>query len=305
MTVSETAITVGLVPEHFSSPMYQLEQKLKTEDGIKIELVNCPGGSGEMISLINSGKVDVVIALTEALLAQSLKGGPADYRLVGTYVKSPLTWAIATNPSSPTFSAFTREEGPWDPLKGSRIGVSRLGSGSHIIPFVMKRMKGWQEDFTFVPLKDIHGLVQGVTEDSCDAFLWEKTMTKGYFDSGKLHHLSNVTPPWPAFSIAASNHMIESRSSELVDLLDGITAATSQFMSDESAAVEYISKRFHQEVVDVEKWIKTVEYPVDARHVDPAVIKSCSATLKESGLIAKEAEWEQVCDATIAKKSET
>jgi hypothetical protein len=85
------------------------------------------------------------------------------YRLVGTYTSKPLTWSVASHPSlckdgrvgmrgmregddpkkmdSPEMKE--EESRLLDLLKGGRIGVSRLGSGSHIIPFVVALEKGW------------------------------------------------------------------------------------------------------------------------------------------------------------------
>ncbi|TPX50689.1 hypothetical protein SeLEV6574_g00751 [Synchytrium endobioticum] len=301
------AIRVAAVPEHFTSPLYQLEAKSKDgEHGVRFNIVNCPGGSGEMIGLMNDGKVDVIVALTEALLASSLKddASTVPYRLIGTYVQSPLTWAIATNPAREAFSSFPRENGNWDVLRGCRVGISRVGSGSHIIPFVMRKMRGWNEHFTFVTLNNIDELVAGLAEaDACDAFLWEQTMTKKYFDSEKLHHLSNVIPPWCAFSIAASTEIIKSRPSDLVKLLEEISNATAIFMTDQASAVEYIADRFHQDAKDVQKWLTTVSYPKDARLVDSAVINSCSDILKDAGLVERGGEdvrVEEVVEARIA-----
>ena len=171
----------------------------------------------------------------------------------------------------------------------------------------MRKLSGWQEQFTFVALKTIDGLVAGVAEnDECDAFLWEKTMTKKYFDSKKLHHLSNVTPPWPAFSIAASTKLIQTRPNDLAQLLDQISRATAAFMADQPSAITYIATRFHQSVDDVQKWIKTVSYPEDAKFVDSGIVKSCSGILKDAGLIERggeEVQVEEVVETKIAVTS--
>lgn len=52
-----------------------------------------------MIASAKSGEVDVIIALTEGLVADIAQG--SDLRLFGTYVQSPLCWAISTGKSSP------------------------------------------------------------------------------------------------------------------------------------------------------------------------------------------------------------
>ncbi|KAI8921120.1 hypothetical protein DFJ77DRAFT_448669 [Powellomyces hirtus] len=183
LTQLET-IRLGCVPEHFCSPVFQAVQKgVFGQYGLKVEVVNCPGGTGEMVNMLNNDQLDVAIALTEGLVA-SLSNKDGLFRIIGTYVSSPLTWSIATSPSGRLGQSPREGLGPdaWEPLKNAKIGISRLGSGSHIIPFVLADRMGWlkngTEPFTFTPLSNITGLVNGVKTGAVDAFLWERVMTK-------------------------------------------------------------------------------------------------------------------------------
>jgi hypothetical protein len=89
-----TRLRVGYVPEHFSVPLLELA---KTEWGQDhLELVPQPSGTGQMLTSFNASepaarKIDVAVALTEALIAGIAKGR-TDYELTGTYVKSSLNW---------------------------------------------------------------------------------------------------------------------------------------------------------------------------------------------------------------------
>ena len=74
-----------------------------------------PLGTGQMLKSLRDGEVDVIVALTEGLVLDVAKGSgsgsassdstpaaPAPVvRLLGTYVQSPLTWAISTGATSP------------------------------------------------------------------------------------------------------------------------------------------------------------------------------------------------------------
>lgn len=80
--------------------------------------------------------------------------------LVGGYTKSPLTWSIAVAPNSTITSVHH--------LK--KIGISRYGSGSHIMAIVLAQQLGIS--FEFVVCNDIRGLIDAVTAATCDAFLW-------------------------------------------------------------------------------------------------------------------------------------
>jgi hypothetical protein len=84
-------LRVGFVPEHFSTPIHFA----KKHYGLDAELIPFPSGTGHMITALRSGEIDVGIGLTEgwvAALGKSQESGDADggYRLVGTYVETPL-----------------------------------------------------------------------------------------------------------------------------------------------------------------------------------------------------------------------
>jgi ABC-type nitrate/sulfonate/bicarbonate transport system substrate-binding protein len=92
------------------------------------------------------------------------------YKLVGTYVESPLCWAISVGNKS----AINDE----NELNGKRVGVSRIGSGSYVMSYVLADQKGWLEKskspFEVVPLGDFKALRNGVNEgDKADFFMWE------------------------------------------------------------------------------------------------------------------------------------
>lgn len=71
------------VEESFASPLLQLAAR----DDSGIELVSCPSGTGQVMSRLKAGEIDMAIALTEALIAGIVKK-TADYKIVGTYVTS-------------------------------------------------------------------------------------------------------------------------------------------------------------------------------------------------------------------------
>lgn len=51
-----------------------------------------------MITAFKERKIDVAIALTEALIA-GIALGKGDYKFVGTYVLTPLNWSVGLPPS--------------------------------------------------------------------------------------------------------------------------------------------------------------------------------------------------------------
>ncbi|KAI9007079.1 hypothetical protein BC832DRAFT_427760 [Gaertneriomyces semiglobifer] len=289
-----TKLRLGCVPEHFSSPLYQAVAKgLFEEEGLEVEIVSCPGGTGEMVSMLKSEDLDVAIALTEGLVASLANNDDSNFRIVGTYVTSPLTWSIATSTTGPHAATPRESPGPeaWTGLKGAKIGISRYGSGSHIIPYVMADKMGWLDGseegkapFDFVVLKNITGLVQGVTDGTIDAFLWERVMTKPHYDSGELHHLSNITPPWPAFSFAATTKTLANPAS-LKALHKVTSVAAKAFTQNHTDSIAYVQERFKLPEDDVKTWFSSVRYPQDTSVVSRKVVDECVSVLKKAGVI--------------------
>lgn len=70
------------------------------------------------MAAIKANEVDVAIALTESLIAGIAKK-TAEFKLVGTYVTSPLNWAVIVGKDSKYQSLGY--------LRGEKIGISRIG----------------------------------------------------------------------------------------------------------------------------------------------------------------------------------
>lgn len=117
-------LRIGYVPEHFSSPLTFAQQHY----GLDADLIPFPTGTGALAGALKSdsaaeGSIDVAIGLTEGFVADLGKtraaGQSNTYRLFGTYVRSPLRWAISTG--------TRRDDVTVDDLREKRVGVSRIG----------------------------------------------------------------------------------------------------------------------------------------------------------------------------------
>lgn len=73
-----------------------------------------------MITSLQFNDLDIAIGLTEGFVtALGNQGDAAGFKLVGTYVDTPLCWAISTGAN--------RELRDVKMLEGKKIGVSRIG----------------------------------------------------------------------------------------------------------------------------------------------------------------------------------
>jgi hypothetical protein len=92
MSSTKTPLRIGFVPEHFSTPLYFAQKYF----GLSAELIPFPSGTGHMIIALRSGEIDVGIGLTEGWVAGLGKAeteGDGGYKIVGTYVETPLCTA--------------------------------------------------------------------------------------------------------------------------------------------------------------------------------------------------------------------
>lgn len=110
--------------EHFSTPLAFAQQHFSLD----ADLIPVPTGTGDLTKRLKtdeeSQKLDVAIGLTEGFVADLGKSRAAaqepGYGLVGTYVESPLRWAISTGKEREDVKSV-------EDLKGTRAGVSRIG----------------------------------------------------------------------------------------------------------------------------------------------------------------------------------
>ncbi len=87
--MSSKPLKIGFVPEHFSTPLHFAEKHF----GLAAELIPFPSGTGHMVTSLRAGEIDVGIGLTEGWVAGLGKEdveGDGGYRIVGTYVETPL-----------------------------------------------------------------------------------------------------------------------------------------------------------------------------------------------------------------------
>jgi hypothetical protein len=86
---SPAPLRIGYVPEHFSTPLHFAQRLF----ALQAELVPFPSGTGHMVTAIRAREIDVAIGLTEGWIAGLGKEGvegDGGYRIVGTYVETPL-----------------------------------------------------------------------------------------------------------------------------------------------------------------------------------------------------------------------
>ncbi|CAK4030922.1 Hypothetical predicted protein [Lecanosticta acicola] len=279
-------LRIGFVPEHFSTPLAFAQRHFN----LNADLIPFPTGTGALASALkqpsaDDGSIDVAIGLTEGFVADLGKakasGTPSSYGLVGTYVESPLCWAISTGAQRSDITSVSS-------LKGSKVGVSRIGSGSYVMSFVLADQQGWlasKEPFSVAPIGDFAALRKSVNEQTSDFFMWEHFTTKHFWDNGEIKRIGEIYTPWPSWVITAR----DAKDGRVEEMLGKINAGVRHYRENREEAVEYITSTMHYSKEDALEWMKTVRFAEDVKGVKASMVDHTIGILRKAGVLDESA----------------
>ena len=316
-------LRIGYVPEHFSTPLYFAQKHFS----LQATLTPFPSGTGHMITALREGEIDVGIGLTEGWIAGLGKEdtpGDGGYRIVGTYVETPLCksytsttypldrlialtriqigWAISTGAKRPEISSVSS-------LKNSKVGVSRIGSGSYVMSYVLADQEGWLASTSssdvgpykdFVVLQTFDKLRNAVNDGTADFFMWEHFTSKKYYDSGEIRRVGEIYTPWSSWKIVASTSSTKlAEDDRLQDLFKKLDQGVQYFGEHQDEAVEYISTALDYSKEDATEWLKTVRFCTETTGVNVKVVENCIAILRKAGVL-KEGKGMQATEMLVS-----
>jgi ABC-type nitrate/sulfonate/bicarbonate transport system substrate-binding protein len=274
------ALRVAGVPEHFNTPFHYARERglYEQQGGFSVDWTFHPGGTGAMAIALEEDTADVAVMLSEGAVAKIANGSPS--MIVGTYVSSPLTWGVHVAHGSPLQSV--------EDLKGRVFGVSRLGSGSHLMAYVMGHQLGWNIRGGDCPLEVVGSLEsaqEAMSDNRIEAFMWEKFTTKHLVDNGEWRRIGEVPTPWPCFVFVASNKALKERANDISALI-GITRQMCEEvkMNENDVSVDYVSKHHRMSVHDARVWLDSTEWSC-ASEVNLSTLRKTSEFLEILGQI--------------------
>lgn len=270
--MSAAPLRVAGVPEHFCLPwLLALEEQLISD----VHFVNAPGGTGQMMAMLEAREVDVAVSLTEGTVMWAAEH--PHVQIVSVYVESPLEWGVHVSARS---SVRAESE-----LRAPRIAISRFFSGSHLMAYVFAERMGWDpQSLVFVAVGGLSGALQAFAEDRVDLFLWDRFMTSPLCENTEdpsknvLRRIGVLPSPWPCFVVASTDAVLATRRDELWRILQAVSKRAQQFVSlatsvDRSRAVQLLEERYHLPAHRALEWLTTTQFAPPAP-LDPRIVET-------------------------------
>ncbi len=246
-----TTIKIGGVPEHFNLPWHlAMEDDAFAKANIDLQWQDIPEGTGRMCQSLRDGELDVACILTDGIIKDITAGNPS--KIIQVYVESPLLWGVHA-PARLIAEDTAQLE---DPV----IAISRYGSGSHLMSFLLAKRHDWNpETLKFELVNTLDGAVKALSADVAQLFLWERYMTQPYVDQGIFKRLETIATPWPSFVVAATNECIKEKEDSLVKMMQIINRYTADFKEIPSID-RTIASHYDLQEGDVQQWLLRTEF---------------------------------------------
>ena len=244
-------VRIGGVPEHFNLPWHLcITEKAFEKVGIILEWIDFPGGTGAMNQALRAGTIDMAVILSEGIIKDIIDGNPS--KIVQAYIKTPLIWGIHVGAKSDYQTI--------DDLKNTRAAISRYGSGSHLMTYLLAQKEEWNTtELQFEVIQNLDGAVEALTIGTADYFLWEHYTTKPLVEKGIFRRIGDYPTPWPCFVIAARTEVLDADSTTIQSILQIINKKTKDFKNISGIETK-LAKRYQQDVEDITAWLRTTEW---------------------------------------------
>lgn len=263
------------VPEHFNLPWKKVVASQPfAAKGIQLSWTDESRGSGQMNKALRDDETDLAIVLTESFLKDFEEGNPS--RMIGFHVKSPLIWGIHIPGKSPVENL--------NQIEKPKFLISRMGSGSHLMAFVLAQREGWNpENLEFKIVGNLDGALEAMNPETPEMFLWEKYTTKPWVISGGFKRIGEVPSPWPCFVIVASEKAISEFGDLIFELRDLVYQASKELQNSPETPIE-IHKAYELELEDVKAWLSQTSWETEPS-ISRSDLEEAMEKMQELGII--------------------
>lgn len=288
-------LRIGFVPEHYLLPLHLASRASLFP--YPVDLVPCPSGTGQMITLLREDKLDLAIGLTEGWVAglltpqgQKEKG----YSIVGSWVENPLRWSIVTGKDREGLKSVKDLLTAGKDLGKVKVGVSRMGSGSQVMAVVLAQREGWNVDqqVSFEILGPFKELRDGVNQSKADFFMWEHFTTKGYWEGEQkeLKWLGEIYTPWPSWCVVASQKRFPTPAGDetLQSFFEAADQGKEMFLKQQDECVRLLGSRelgCYYDEADAREWLKGAKFFNQTKGIDASMVDEVIKVLQGAGVL--------------------
>lgn len=267
-------LKVGGVPEHFNYPWIKLIQTNAFKHlGVELEWIDYPGGTGAMSQALEHDEIHLGIMLTEGSIKQIAEG--KTFKILQKYIATPLNWGIYVNPSSPITAI--------QDLKNSVVAISRYGSGSHLMTYLLAKSQQWHEsNLSFLEVNNLEGGVEAIQQNKASLFMWEHFTTKPHVENGIFRQIGTIPTPWPCFVIVVKETIASDLGNKLHSILKIVNQFSAQLKKDKNTVAK-IAIMFSLKETDIKSWLKITEW--SSQEFSNKEYKFVLETLKKTGII--------------------
>jgi len=266
---------IGGVPEHFNYPWRKaIEENAFNPLDVSLHWSDMTGGTGQMIKGLETGTLDIAVLLTEGITRAILQGTSA--KIIDVYVSSPLQWGVHVPYNSEIKNVHE--------LINPCVAISRFGSGSHLMSYVLGKELNWDcSRLRFNVIGDVYGGIWALENKEADLFLWEKYTTQPFIDKHSCKRIGQIDTPWPCFVIACRTAVLEEYKETIQGIID-VVKSVAREIKEGVHSTEAIAWRYHLAEPAVAQWLEETYWNTSS--ID--VIKSVESTvefLKNASLI--------------------
>ncbi|MFZ5554318.1 MAG: ABC transporter substrate-binding protein [Bacteroidota bacterium] len=250
-----TEFIIAGVNEHFNYPFKKaIANHVFEKHNFRLLWKDVAGGTGEMIQLLRSRKINFAVLLTEGIISELQKDNHS--RLLQFHVLSPLKWGIHVAADS----GIKREE----EIFSKRFAVSRMGSGSHLMAMVHARKFRYDTSkMDFITVNSLEGGLEALKEKKADVFLWEKFTTEPFLNKYNLARIGEVPTPWPPFVLVAASPTIHDFPAEVKWFCEEMAKMNHQCAASPEITNE-ISSRYSLSETQTKEWFSETRWNFQA-----------------------------------------
>jgi len=246
-------LRVGGVDEPFNLPwIMAFEDDAFATLGLEVTFTAYAGGTGALVGALEDRFIDLATVLTEGGVTAIANGSPM--QLHSSFTGSPLRWGIHV-------AAKSDFEKVGD-LAGKKFAISRFGSGSELMAYVLADEQGWTlKPAQFVEVGGVDGAVAALPKRRAHIFLWERFVTQPLVKQGVLRRVGEIRTPWPAFYVAARPGLLDDDRAMIDRVVEIVLGYAARLKADTDAALDEIVARYGMARRDARSWFDGVEWP--------------------------------------------